>query len=79
MHSFVTANGKAFHTNLDNLVQLNLEYDNDAYIEIFKKENSDHSLTEFENFLYKRLKEDELVFTQKISFIRYDNNIESLV
>ena len=64
MHSFVTANGKACHNNLDNLIQLNLEYDNDAYIQLFKKENTDHSQTEFENFLFKSLRENELTFTQ---------------
>ena len=63
MHSYVTANGKSFHTNLDYLISFNIEHNNDEYIKMFKKENSDHVQTEFENFLKKRLKEDELSFT----------------
>ena len=51
MFSYVTANGKSLHTNLDNLNNYQSEYNNDAFIQSFNNSNSLNALTEFKNFL----------------------------
>ena len=43
------------------------------------KDNNDHILTEFESFLENRLNDKYLVFTSKINFIHYQNNVNELI
>ena len=43
------------------------------------KISNDHIFTEFETFLENRLEDKYLVFTSKINFIRYKNNVKDLI
>ena len=43
------------------------------------KISNDHIFTEFETFLENRLEDKYLVFTSKINFIRYKNNMKDLI
>ncbi len=79
MFSYASSNQKSFNLSIDSLEQYEQSYYGDKYIQDLMRETSDHVQSEIENYIQKRLNDKYLVFTSKINFNNYDNNVESLI